>query len=442
MYPKRFPIIAKMVVSVKRFRISTAFGKFFEIPHLLSTTMKFMRKFKCTPVKIHPFLAQPSEKILFETKNQLEIQKLKFRSHINCFAVIVQLLQLVTHIKYSTASKQSNHTIGNIFTFSSWLLFASWSCYPFLCRDKGPTLKVYLNSLFAFKKSYGSKTFTIQQLLQHSLIEFLNLMVVPMLLITCVIFPPIYVLGVHWKYPCKPSLVGHFMLLECYQWQIYGILGTMLSIIGSITKLIIVLVNMWIWSFAVHGCTFIFSTVHIISTMMLHENVVHFWERYKNTRDIYKDAILYRQLQILNILYNKVQQTFLGVFMLGVTLTLALNLSLLIGMIKGYYKESNLFMISINLIITIDAAAALLVIIGGMVSVYAESKRKLDNVKRLGSNFTSRFCRRWLRRYWRSCTILKTKFGDNNFLEESTPLTCLNLSFDVAVQFLLLARSK
>lgn len=403
--------------------------------------MRLVCVFNCSPLDINCTKSKNhSKSILFKAKPQKHLQQLKFRSYFICFATVFQFLQIIISLK-STATKTNIYTPENIFTLFTWIVFGFASTYTFLGKNDGPTLEIYLNNLFQFQEKYTRSYFQVDpNFCKNSLTEFLNLSFVPMLLISCSVFPPVYVLGLHWYKPCKPSLIGYFILPECFNSQTHEVWNILHTIFAVSSKFTISLMNIWLWWFGLFGTVFIFNAFHIIGTIIFRHNIVLFWKRYKQCTYFYKDAILYRQLQILNTLSNSVQQKCLGVLISGATLFFSMNLSLVIGIVKGSNEQDfKSLMVFIHAVVINDATGGLLLLIGGMVAAYAESKQKLKCVKQLESTYKTRICRRWSRRYWASCPILKTKFGDNNFLDEGTPLKCLDFAFNLTVQFLLVA---
>ncbi len=130
------------------------------------------------------------------------------------------------------------------------------------------------------------------------------------------------------------------------------------------------------------------------------------------------------------------------VFIYCEILTVSVLLALLVGFLSGADKDSNIVMMATFMVTVVDAIICILVILGGIVSVYIKSKVTLQATKRLGFGISCKRSRNWMRRFFRSCDVIKIKFGDNNFLEELTPFKCLDFSLNLTVQFLLLSLNK
>lgn len=419
-------------------KLWTILNKFFTYSHLLYITTRQVNIFQCIPLKASKTFENPCA---FETLNQHNFRKLKLKTHFIIFAITIKLFQISCVFKHKTAQQQTNDAPETIFGLFSWIVLAVTSTYSFLSINKGATLKTYLNGLFIFQKKYGLKE-KFKFKYKHLPMEFLSLLLTPAALLTVFIFPPVYVLGMYWFNPCKPSLIGYFIIPECYQKQNYMFSNIFYTTTRVMAKFTVFVGNIYVWYFCVHAFVFIFLAIHVIGTTMLRENISMCWRMYKNNPHIYANAILYRQLQVFNGLSNSVQRNCLGMLIFFAILCFSINLSLLIGMLKHTSRQLNILMTAINIIVTYFAIATILIVIGGMVSVFKESKLKLMNVKKVQFSFKSHFCRGWSRRYWRSCSQLKTQFGANNFLEEGTPIKCLNFALDLTVQFLLLATNK
>ncbi len=109
---------------------------------------------------------------------------------------------------------------------------------------------------------------------------------------------------------------------------------------------------------------------------------------------------------------------------------------------NGTFGETNSLMIASFGVMAVNGFFAILVSLGGLVSVFIKSKEIKKGSKMLEISYNCRKERKWARRYWKSCNVIKIKFGESNFLEELTPLKSLHFSLDLTVQFLLLSAHK
>lgn len=79
---------------------------------------------------------------------------------------------------------------------------------------------------------------------------------------------------------------------------------------------------------------------------------------------------------------------------------------------------------------------------GRQAGVWSDSRamfKKFDSLNTERYQKLTRRERKWQQRFWNSCrSLVKIKFGINYYMEEHTPLNCLNCSASLAAQLLLL----
>lgn len=151
---------------------------------------------------------------------------------------------------------------------------------------------------------------------------------------------------------------------------------------------------------------------------------------------------MYRNVQVLSTLWNKVQQNLLGAFIVGATLDVASSLALLSKGVKE--KSFNNLTIGALGLTAIEGIAGLLLMLETPISINRESKKLLANVKQYQYMKVGipGMKSKWGKLFWKSCAALRIKFGENNFLEEATSIRCLDWANDLTVQILLLSRGK
>ncbi len=414
----------------------------FDKSNLLSVTTRVACIFTSAPVKIQASVSNNKELVTkYDAQDEPKLRTLKLRCYLNFIIGCVQVLQCVLISKHGLF-KASNNTIFEYILgwFNCILIFGCTSCiYTF--RNNGKISAMYINNLFKFKKNIEVNK-VIKTFASLSLIEELNLLSVPMLLASCTLFGTIYVLAFHLINPCKLSLIGYFLLDECNNTTGPSSVKKYIFAIRIFIKIVLFLGNIWVYSFGLIGILFIFISNLVIGSSMTLENIKMFWKRLQNSTDIYRDSLVYRQFQIFNSLSNYLQTTCLGVVVYTTIFALSINLSLVIGFNNFPRENISSIMIGLFLIVAIENGVVILVIQGGLVSVYIASKRTILGAKHLELSIASNKNRKWARKFWRSCEILKAKFGNGNFLEELTPLRCLDFAFGLTVQFLLLSRGK
>lgn len=149
----------------------------------------------------------------------------------------------------------------------------------------------------------------------------------------------------------------------------------------------------------------------------------------------------YRMLQILGILSNQIQQRLLipAIFIAAVPMqAFALHMLIRLPLANG----RNLGKLLMFIEVVFNCSLVFLVLLGGMSKVYLQSSKCLDQMKRLNSSNSGINLRsnKWLQRFCRSCSLIKVRFASINFIDELTPLNCVNFSNDLSMQLLLLSK--
>ncbi len=415
--------------------IKSELAKYLDNRFILKLTTMHMGKLTCVPVKIFD---SSSTDVKFAVKCKSDMKFSKIQSSLMSAVTVFQLLQCLYFSTTSNGNK--GQTADLMFGLFSWIGLHVSITYIQIFRTKGPLLKVYLNNLLNFSINTFEKSgsMTNHNRKNFKLIKLLNLLLAPMIFFTIVIFPPCYVLGLHFQNPCKPSLVGYFLLNECRNKR-NNQKGLVQLLIEIFLKTVIFVGNISMWYYALYGMAFVVITVHIISTMLISNIMEIFWNRLKFGRDLYYDAVLYRQIQVINILYNLLQQDSLLLFMYSQMTVVSVLLAILVGFMNGRNGKSNIVLVLTFVVINGEAVIGILVILGGMVLIYMKSKHILKDARRLVVKIENKRDRKWLRKFFRSCAIFRVKFGSSNFLEELTPFRCIDFAFNLTIQFVLLS---
>lgn len=99
--------------------------------------------------------------------------------------------------------------------------------------------------------------------------------------------------------------------------------------------------------------------------------------------------------------------------------------------------------IAVFSIIWVDATLACVVCVGGLAGVYSQSLKVHQKMRAKIRSFTTMPTRKmmnlkWYQRFWKSCPLIKIRFGGFNFVDRETPLNCIHMANELAVQLLLL----
>lgn len=166
-------------------------NKFFSQHHLLYMTFKKVNIFMCIPLQLsQTFSKSNASDIAFETSSHTNIQKLRLRAYFTNLTVAIQLCQFLFILNNKTAEGRNYHTSDTIFALFFWLGLAVSSSYAYLTVNNGPILKTYLSNLFLFQKKYGMEE-NFEAKYRHRPMELLNLLFIPMGLLTVALLPPV-----------------------------------------------------------------------------------------------------------------------------------------------------------------------------------------------------------------------------------------------------------
>ncbi len=164
-----------------------------------------------------------------------------------------------------------------------------------------------------------------------------------MLLITTVVFPPIYVVGPHWINPCKPSFLFYLLLIECNKPCLLTN-GIIFYITGIFLKLMVFTFKIWALYIGLHGAFFVAIPGHIIGPMMIRERIQLFRKRFVQTSNVYAESVVYREFKVFNSLANCLQQNCLGLFITALIVPMSMVFSLLIASSGGWVPEANILL--------------------------------------------------------------------------------------------------
>ncbi len=187
-------------------------AKYFDTSYILYLYTRWVTILKCAPLKISPSSGHSFNNFKIIAKNTKELKKSTVCTYLNYIASFVHLWQLLY------PGKQQFNPTDLVLAWFAWLAIFFNTSLANLCRKKGQLWENYQNNLFAFKQGRYTVACSTRKnkFSDMSTIEYLNLLFAPMLIISCALEPFLYVTVVHWNNSCKPSLIGYFILSECY----------------------------------------------------------------------------------------------------------------------------------------------------------------------------------------------------------------------------------
>lgn len=145
-----------------------------------------------------------------------------------------------------------------------------------------------------------------------------------------------------------------------------------------------------------------------------------------------KQAGIWRHLQLLLQILNELQQcSFIPLLMVISTVSTALAMAVLV-------KSNDILTICLTVVMLPNTVSCLITILSAMASIYTKSKHVLEGKKRNQKLQISGISGTWELKFYKSCRPLRIIFGLDNFIDELTPLHCLEESTILCVNLLLL----
>jgi len=241
---------------------------------------------------------------------------------------------------------------------------------------------------------------------------------------------------VHWLTPCQPSLVGYWLLVECIEGP--AIATNLFNMVWSnLWKLLIFMLNHIYWAPMVYLTVFTLIIPIILCCLTICNFLATFLDRFSQPRSpsVYENAKVYRFIQILAVLFNSIFRQLLLILITGSIFVASVCLA---ACVKLNWNFSNVFSLIMSLSLGVDTTAVLIVVLGGMVTSYLQSKLTFQNLRLISLSKFSKRESKHFQLFLKSCPHIKIRFGSTNFLEPLTPLNCVAFVINLTVQMLLL----
>lgn len=361
------------------------------------------------------------------TNSNLSIPKIRLWTQ---FAI--HRLMLLALIIQEILVMQSETFGDKILNWMPILMLAYHNFHLKVLLEKSNETATFINSLL--QSNCKMKEYIKNK--KRNFTEKMNLFYSAAVLPLVVIFPVGYVFGLHWHNPQKSSLAGYFALGHCENiWE-------------NIIKFTILSLNFWVWTISSCAGSFCIAGLQPLCTILLRDCIHGFWnmEECGGQHEIpfLQRAIAYREIQVMAGLQTNVQGgALMGILIIAPTSLISITSVIIVRL---PWIAENLTLLLLSGYLAFVSLLCIMFVIGGQAGVWTESKRmfiKLDrsNAERI-QHCRCKF-KRWESkcqlRFWKSCrNLVKVKFGVNNFVEEETPLNCINLAVSLAAQFLLL----
>lgn len=363
-------------------------------------------------------LPDENRKYLISAETKLHIQYINF---------LVILLQGIFYFKRNPSD------FSDIVRYALVIMAMLIFCFIQKSCVRGANSQcLYINGIIKMSEGIGSTKRV------YPLKEKLDLLYGSLLAPNVFVIAPIFVYGLHWMSPCKPSLSGYMLIPECRD-QVIGISG---KIINFGAKLVVFIFNHLSWMAGIHCAAYANGGILVLCVMSFHDFLLAFSKMVNSDEKVYKAGEFYRQIQYLNILCNEVQASVLIVVIVfggALELTVCSTAVCLVP-----WTKENLFWLMLFGLCMGNMIFLVLICAGCMAESYvvsldilsAQKKRMFISVKYGKEKYV-----KWKDRFYWSCTPVTFKIGKVNFVDKFTALNLLAFAFGQTVNLLIMGKN-
>lgn len=216
-----------------------------ENPHLLSSLCRLAFVVKNLDIKFDPYSRQI---VLMNKYNMFSISQWRH---------FLSLVLTMTHILQCLLAKSSTQ----IETVLVWLSLATLVLLQTSVveiwkkpRELQDVINMFfqLHSIVPGKSKEGRTPFPI----------IVNLFVVHGMIASAILFPIGFAHILHWMNPCKPTLLGYWLIRKCYTNTDAANIAE--SAVDFLSQLVVTLTYHWLWAFTYHGSVFVVAIMQIL----------------------------------------------------------------------------------------------------------------------------------------------------------------------------------
>ncbi len=361
---------------------------------------------------------------------------LNLKLAVSGLLIIVMLVQCIFRYKQSLRTlKTVPDGIYFDVLLATSILFILMYCYVFVfsMKLKLPTVIAYINGHVNLDTKGKVKRLRLSQLEKYTMLFCY------MLPLYSLVSPFVLVYGIHWHHPCKPSLIGYWLLDECTtvytEFSTYSFCG---AIVGFVIKLAVFAINQWNMSFVLSVPPFVGALV-VFGALGFNKYMQQFENFCQNDKTFTKFTTDYfREIQVLAVFMNEIQQWSINsVTAFFVVILHAVCIS---GLTRLSWNVGNLLSIMFLIFALFAAIMVKIGVFGLYAGVNGSSNKMVKKLQRKNGLFVRerRSDKKLRQKFYLSCNCLKVYFGSMNFADRLTPLQFIDASNTITVNLLLL----
>ncbi|ODM89952.1 hypothetical protein Ocin01_16731 [Orchesella cincta] len=202
--------------------------------------------------------------------------------------------------------------------------------------------------------------------------------------------------------------------------------------IETVKKVFVMLVNQWLGHFS-YNCVTLPLGVMIVGMLNLHESIKIFWKQQRTAPLEFQTTVMYRQLQILGLLFNKIHQGKIVSLTMGIT-TVLVSFAIYLA-VRLPFNLDNLAHLLLIIVSGFNSSLIILVYLGSLANVYVKFREVMKMSQRLSFMYRPNSKTLWktchvqlMERLLKSYKPVRIRFGYSNYLEEKTPLVCIDVA--------------
>ncbi|CAL8128996.1 unnamed protein product [Orchesella dallaii] len=249
-------------------------------------------------------------------------------------------------------------------------------------------------------------------------------------MVSAPVIVPAYILE-WWITPCTSATIGYFLFPECRLENLHHVRWSLSS---KISLFITCIVCIWVYLDSFGTYIFNCTTMSFSQCYALKSYTKFFMRKLCNSSDR-KTLLIYRQLQLLNRYYNRIQQDVLVIAVLYITTAAFVIGNYALITLGRDAKVHELFLFVST---SADTFMTNIVYFGVLAKVYTNSEDAIGSVKEKLKGMKEERRKKWARKYLRSLAPLKVAVGSVNYVDQLTPFHLFNFYIDQTVNLLLM----
>lgn len=183
---------------------------------------------------------------------------------ISQWRLYLSVLLTLTYASQCCLAKSSTQ-IETVLVWVSLAILLLQEAGVFDIRNKHGEFRDFINIFFQLdsivpgKPKEGRTPFVIM----------VNLAVIYAMILSAILFPIGFVHILHWMNPCKPTLLGYWVIRKCYTKTDAANIAE--TVVDFLSQFIVTLAYHWLWSFTYHGGLVIVTVMQILAMISMRQ---------------------------------------------------------------------------------------------------------------------------------------------------------------------------